>query len=233
MIPVGSKILPMEGYMAQDDLVLFGFWRSIASFRVRVGLRLKGLQFKERAVNLMGGAQFTPDFDAVNPAHAVPVLQGPGFRHAQSLAILEFLEERWPEPALLPQDADARAHARRLCLLTVADAHPLFTPRVRHHLSASFGASEVQIAEWARHFLAETARSYEALLTATQPRPFVLGATPGLADICIASHAVACGLFGLAIDKWPTFNKLVTTCMDVPEFGDSHPLRQPDAPLPT
>jgi maleylacetoacetate isomerase len=184
-------------------------------------------------VNLLGGAQFTPDFDSVNPSHAVPVLQGSGFRHAQSLAILEFLEERWPDPALLPRDQDARAYARRLCLQTVADAHPLITPRVRHHLSGSFGASEAQVAEWARHFLAEGARSYEALLTATPPRPFVHGAAPGLADICIASHAVACGLFGLAIDPWPVFSKLISACMEIPAFAASHPQRQPDAPAPT
>jgi maleylacetoacetate isomerase len=219
-----------EDTMVQESLVLYGFWRSIASFRVRVALRLKGLSWEERPVNLMQGAQFTPDFDSVNPAHTLPVLQGPGFSHAQSLAILEFLEERWPDPALLPRDPDSRARARRLCLLTVADAHPLITPRVRHHLARNFAATEPQIAEWARHFLAEGARSYEALLAAEPPSPFINGATPGLADICLASHTVACGLFSLALDPWPTLNRLATACMALPAFADAHPFRQPDAP---
>jgi maleylacetoacetate isomerase len=216
--------------MTQETLVLYGFWRSIASFRVRVALRLKGLAFEERPVNLLQGAQFAPAFDAVNPAHAVPVLQASGFSHAQSLAILEYLEERWPDPALMPQDAEGRAQVRRLCLLTVADAHPLITPRVRHRLADSLGATEAQIADWARYFLADTARGYEALLATVPPSPFVGGAAPGLADICIASHAVACGLFGLAIEVWPTFSKLTKACMELPAFAESHPLRQPGSP---
>lgn len=215
---------------AVDGLVLYGFWRSIASFRVRVGLRLKGLAFEERPVNLLQGAQFAAAFDAVNPAHAVPVLHGPGFSHAQSLAILEYLEERFPQPALMPADPETRAHVRRLCLMTVADAHPLIAPRVRHKLAHDFGADEARVAEWARHFLAETARAYEAVLAPSPPSPFVGGTAPGLADICIASHAVACGLFGLALDTWPVFSGLATSCMNVPAFVECHPLKQPDAP---
>ena len=213
-----------------DGLVLFGFWRSIASYRVRVALRLKGLAFEERPVDLLAGMQFAPAFEAVNPGHAIPVLEGAGFRHAQSMAILEYLEERWPDPALLPADIEARAWARRLCQMTVADAHPLVTPRVRHALAREFGSDEARIGTWARLFLAETARAYEALLAQHPPAPFVAGAAPGLADICIASHTVACGLFGQDLAAWPLLASLAAACMALPAFAESHPLQQPGAP---
>jgi maleylacetoacetate isomerase len=213
-----------------DRLVLYGFWRSIASFRVRVALRLKRLDFEERPVDLLQGAQFQPGFDAVNPAHSVPVLLGPGFSHAQSMAILEYLDERYPHPPLLPSDMEARARVRRLCLMTIADSHPLITPRVRHKLAHDFAADHATVAAWGQHFLAETARAYEALLAATPPAPFVAGATPGLADICIASHVVACDLFSVPLTGYPVFAALSAACMALPEFAESHPSKQPDAP---
>ncbi|WP_051390311.1 glutathione S-transferase N-terminal domain-containing protein [Bradyrhizobium sp. Ec3.3] len=126
------------------DIQLYGFWRSIASFRVRVALKLKGLPFKEIPIDIMSGEQFTPDYDAVNAERVVPTLVHDGYRVFQSLAIIEYLDEVSPEPGLLPTDPADRAYARSLALVTVADVHPLVTPRVRNHLAKAFGQMVTQ-----------------------------------------------------------------------------------------
>src|ERR1700710_2282830 len=116
------------------SITVYGFWRSIASFRVRVALKLKGLP-----VDILSGEQFQPDYAAVSAERVVPTFIHDGHSIFQSLAIIEYLEALQPEPRLIPSDAKERAYAKSLALVTVADAHPLVTPRVRNHLAATFG----------------------------------------------------------------------------------------------
>src|ERR1700724_40016 len=120
------------------SIQVYGFWRSIASFRVRVALRLKGLSFEEIPVDILSGEQFKPGYDDVNAEHVVPTLVHDGHSIFQSLAIIEYLDDIQPEPRLVPEDAKQRAYARSLSLIAVADAHPLIVPRVRKYLVKSF-----------------------------------------------------------------------------------------------
>ena len=211
-------------------LTLYGFWRSIATYRVRVALRLKGLAFEETAVDLLKGEQFADDFSAVNAAHAVPALMVDGRAITQSLAIIEYLDEKHPSPPLLPRDLEVRAQVRALTLLTIADAHPLVVPRIRKALAESFGAAPAQVDDWARRWLTEGLAVYEDELTRRPPTPFVMGEAPGLADICVMSHVVAAQLFGAPLDGHAQIARLRAACEQLDAFALSHPLRQPGAP---
>lgn len=209
------------------DIELYGFWRSIASFRVRVALKLKNLPFREIPIDILSGEQFTADYDAVNAERVVPTLVHDGYRVFQSLAILEYLDEVGPEPRLLPTDPAERAYARSLALVTVADAHPLVTPRVRNHLVKAFGADGDAITGWAEHWAREGLASYERLLTRRSPAPFALGATPGIADICIAGQVVGAHFLGLDMAPFPAVARLADRCFALPAFATSHPFEQP------
>ncbi|MGY8683067.1 maleylacetoacetate isomerase [Bradyrhizobium sp. UFLA05-153] len=209
------------------DIQLYGFWRSIASFRVRVALKLKGLPFKEIPIDIMSGEQFTPDYDAVNAERVVPTLVHDGYRVFQSLAIIEYLDEVSPEPGLLPTDPADRAYARSLALVTVADVHPLVTPRVRNHLAKAFGADGIAITGWAEHWAREGLATYERLLARRAPAPFVLGATPGIADICIAGQVVGAHFLKWDMAPYPTVARLADRCFALPAFATSHPFEQP------
>lgn len=212
-------------------LKMYGFWRSIASFRLRVALNLKGLAYEEVSVDILGGSQFTPQFDAVNAAHAVPALvEEDGHTLFQSLAILEYLDEAYPQPPLLPADARERAYARALALVTVADTHPLMVPRIRKHLAQTFGADDAAIGDWARHWIGEGMGAYERLLSRRPPAPYAVGEMPGLADICIAGHAMSADLFGLDRAAYPTFSALADRLFALKAFSEAHALRQPGAP---
>src|ERR1700730_14307090 len=159
-----------------------GFWRSIASFRVRVALKLKGLPFEEIPVDILSGEQFRPGYETVNAEHVVPTFIHDGHSVFQSLAIIEYLEDIQPKPRLLPADAMERAYARSLALVTIADAHPLVGPRCRNQLAKTFGADAEAIEDWGKHWTTEGLATYERLLARRAPAPFALGAEPGLAD---------------------------------------------------
>jgi maleylacetoacetate isomerase len=173
------------------SMQVYGFWRSIASFRVRVALRLKGLPFEEIPIDILSGEQFKPGYDDVNAEHVVPTFVHDGHSIFQSLAIIEYLDDIQPEPRLIPKDAKERAYARSLSLVAVADAHPLIVPRIRKHLARTFGANPEAIENWARHWTIEGLATYERLLTRRPAAPFALGAEPGMADICVAGQAVS------------------------------------------
>jgi maleylacetoacetate isomerase len=205
----------------------YAFWRSIASFRVRVALRLKGLSFEEIPVDILAGEQFKTGYDDVNAEHVVPTFVHDGHFIFQSLAIIEYLDDVQPEPRLVPKDARARAYARSLSLVAVADAHPLIVPRVRKHLIKTFGANAEVGEGWSRHWTIEGLATYERLLTRRPAAPFALGAEPGVADICIAGQAVTAHLFKLELNDFPAVSRLVDRCFEVPAFATSHPCEQP------
>ncbi|TCT05978.1 maleylacetoacetate isomerase [Aquabacter spiritensis] len=212
-------------------LRMYGFWRSIASFRVRVALNLKGLAYEEVALDILDGRQFTPDFTAVNAAHAVPALiEDDGHILVQSLAILEYLDEIHPAPPLMPAAPRERAYARALALATVADTHPLMVPRIRKHLGDTFGADEAAVKAWVGHWIGIGLGTYERRFEQRPPAPFALGAAPGIADICIAGHAMSARMFGLDLSAYPRFAALTDACFALPAFADAHALKQPGAP---
>lgn len=206
---------------------LYGFWRSIASFRVRVALKLKGLPFEEIPIDILSGEQFKPDYEAVNAERVVPTLVHDGNTVFQSLAIIEYLDEISPSPPLIPAGAKERAYARSLALVTIADAHPLVTPRVRNHLARVFQADGTAIAEWAKHWTMEGLATYERLLACRSPAPFTLGGVPGLADICIAGQVVGAHFLKLELHDFPAVARLADRCFEIPAFATSHPFEQP------
>jgi maleylacetoacetate isomerase len=208
------------------SIEVYGFWRSIASFRVRVALRLKGLSFEEIPVNILAGEQFKPGYDDVNAEHVVPTFVHDGHSIFQSLAIIEYLDDIAPEPRLVPEAAKERAYARSLSLVAIADAHPLIVPRIRKHLAKTFGANAEAIEDWAKHWTTEGLATYERLLTRRPAAPFALGAEPGVADICIAGQAVSAHLFKLYLGDFPQVSKLVDRCFELPAFKASHPFEQ-------
>jgi maleylacetoacetate isomerase len=209
------------------SITVYGFWRSIASFRVRVALKLKGLPFEEIPIDILSGEQFQPDYAAVSAERVVPTFIHDGHSIFQSLAIIEYLEAIQPEPRLIPLDVKEKAYAKSLALVTVADAHPLVTPRVRNHLAATFGADAHAIEEWGRHWTTEGLATYERLLAQRPAAPFALGAEPGLADICIAGQVVTAQYVKLGLDDFPAVAKLAEHCFKLPAFATSHPFEQP------
>jgi maleylpyruvate isomerase len=209
------------------SIQVYGFWRSIASFRVRVALRLKGLPFEEVPIDILSGEQFMPGYDAVNPERVVPTLIHDGHSFFQSLAIIEYLDDIQPEPRLIPEDAKERAYARALALMTAADAHPLVVPRVRNHLAKAFGTDAKAIEGWGKHWTTEGLATYERLLARRTPAPFALGAKPGLADICIAGQVVGAHFLKLELNAFPIVSGLAERCFAMPAFATSHPFEQP------
>jgi maleylacetoacetate isomerase len=209
------------------SIIVYGFWRSIASFRVRVALRLKGLPFEEIPIDILSGEQFKPDYDAVNPERVVPTFIHDGHSLFQSLAIIEYLDDIQPKPRLIPEDIKERAYARSLALMTVADAHPLVVPRVRKHLAKAFGADARAIEEWGKHWTTEGLETYERLLARRAPSPFALGAEPGLADICVAGQVVTAQYHKMEMSAFPTVSRLADRCFALPAFAMSHPFEQP------
>ena len=209
------------------SIQVYGFWRSIASFRVRVALKLKGLPFEETPIDILTGEQFEQGYAAVNPERVVPTFIHNGQSLFQSLAIIEYLDDIQPRPRLLPEDAGERAYARSLALMTVADSHPLVVPRVRKHLAKAFGADAHAIEGWGKHWTTEGLATYERLLARRAPAPFALGAEPGLADICIAGQIVGAHFLKLELTAFPLVAGLADRCFAMPEFKSSHPFEQP------
>jgi maleylpyruvate isomerase len=205
---------------------IYGFWRSIASFRVRVALKLKGLPFEETPVDILAGEQFNPGYEAVNAERVVPTFTHDGHSIFQSLAIMEYIEDIRPEPRLIPADPKERAYARSLALLAVADAHPLVVPRVRNHLAKAFGADADAIEQWGKHWTMEGLATYERLFERRAPGPFALGVEPGLADICFAGQVVGAHFLKLDLAAFPVVAKLAERCFALPAFATSHPFEQ-------
>jgi len=207
---------------------LFGYWRSLATFRVRIALNLKGIAAEEISIDLAAGEQRSPDYVATNPQMVVPALvEAGGPALVQSLAILEYLDERYPQPALLPADARGRARVRGLAQIVACDAHPLIVPRIREFLAGEFGLSEAQRLRWIRHWIGAGLEAIEAHL-AQDPETgaYCHGNVITLADICVVSMAVGSTFFEGTMDAFPTTARIVERCLSNDAFARAHPLRQ-------
>ncbi len=210
-------------------IILHSFWLSLATYRVRIALNLKGVEFEERTHDLSKGHQHDADFLRLNPAAAVPALEGATPRPlTQSLAILEWLEETNPTPALLPSDAAGRARVRALFLLTAADTHPLIVPRVRAQLAKRFHATDEATLQWAAHWFREGLVAYEALLEDGASRCHA--ETLSIADLALASHLIGAARFSVSLDEFPRVAGVGASLLALPEFAAAHPTRQVDAP---
>jgi maleylacetoacetate isomerase len=211
---------------------LYGFWRSLASCRVRIALNLKGIAFEEIAVNLMRGDQHADTYKAVNPQAVVPSLivddDTPLF---QSLAIVEYLDETYPTPPLLPGDARGRARVRGLAQIVAADTHPLIVPRIREFLEKDLGLDEPKRMRWIENWSMKGLQAVEAQLARdTQTARFCHGTAPTIADICVVSQVFGAQLFGFDTASVPTVMRIFGECMALDAFDRAQPLKQPGAP---
>jgi maleylacetoacetate isomerase len=211
---------------------LYGFWRSLATYRVKVALALKGLEADEVSIDLLKGAQHDPDYVRVNPQAVVPalVLDDGGPPLFQSLAILEYLEETKPQPPLLPRDPRGRARVRGLALIAAADGHPLVVPRIRAYLEKVLKLEEEKRNAWLMHWTLEALKAIEAHLKEKETGRFCHGDSVTLADICLAGQMVAAtGYFKCDVSGVPTAMRIYDECMKIEAFGKAHPLKQPGA----
>jgi maleylacetoacetate isomerase len=213
---------------------MYGFWRSLASYRVRVALALKGIKAEEISINLLEGRQHDPSYTALNPAAAVPalILDGGGAPLVQSLAILEYLEETHPKPPLLPADPPGRARVRGLAQIVVSDGHPFVTPRVRTYLEKEMHQNEAARHRWQVHWTQQAMEAIEQhLVRWPQPGRLCHGDTPTFADICLASHVIGMLAYLKATPTGvPTAMRVFEACMKIEAFDRSHPMKQPGAP---
>jgi maleylacetoacetate isomerase len=211
---------------------LYTYWRSLATFRVRIALNLKGLAYDPVYVDLDAGQQRQAEFRQVNPQMAIPALvEDDGNVLTQSMAIMEYLDETHPEPPLLPADPRGRARVRALSLITVADSHPLIVPRVRNHLAATFNLDEAGRMTWVRHWFSAGLDAYEAHLARDgRTGTYCHGDRVTMADICLVSHAAGFRVFKGTLEGHPTVARIVARCLEDDRFARAQPLRQPGAP---
>jgi len=212
---------------------LYGFWRSLATYRVRVALGLKGIAAQEISVDILKGKQFSEEYRALNPQSVVPALVVDGGAPLfQSLAILEYLEETHPRPALLPADARGRARVRGLSLIAAADGHPLIVPRIRAYLDKEMRQDEPARNKWLAHWTLKALEAIEVhLMDDRQTGRFCHGDAPTMADICLAGQVIAAtAYFGCDVSKVPRAISIYEECMTIDAFAKAHPSKQAEAP---
>lgn len=210
----------------------FSFWRSLASFRVRIALNLKNLPVEVVFVDIDADAHRADEYRRINPQMALPALvEDDGTTLLQSLAILEYLEEKHPSPPILPSDATGRARVRALALMVACEGHPLLVPRVRRYLERELNLRDEQQTQWRRHWIIETLAALEGNLAGSKATgAFCHGNAPTMADICMVGHCTVAVMQQIPLDRWPTVKRIFETAMALPEFARAHPLAQPDTP---
>jgi maleylacetoacetate isomerase/maleylpyruvate isomerase len=214
-------------------LKLYGFWRSLATYRVRVALGLKGIEAEEVSINLLQGRQHTDEYKAVNPQSVVPALvidDGPPL--VQSLAILEYLDETHPQPPLLPEDPLGRARVRGLAMIAACDGHPLVVPRIRNYLEKEMRVDEPARNRWLAHWTLKALEAIEAhLAKERETGRYCHGDAPTIADICLASQVIAATqYFNCDMSGVPTAMRIHGECMKLEAFDKSQPMKHPEAP---
>lgn len=209
---------------------LFTYFRSQASFRVRIALNLKGLRREDTFLHLEHGDQYEAGYKKLNPQAVVPTLFDGDHKLFQSLAILEYLDETHPNPPLLPRDPVARAWVRGLALINVADSHPLIVPRVRNYLTGTLKVSEEQKLAWIQHWLTLGLEAMETLLAEhIESGTFCHGDTPTMADICLVTQVFPARMFKVKLEPYRRALRIYDSCMAIAAFADAAPPKQPDA----
>ena len=213
-------------------LKLYNYFRSSSSYRVRIALNLKRLDFDYVPVHLRrnGGEQFAESFRSMNPQALVPVLVDDDKVLSQSLAILEYLEEIHPDPPLLPKAPEHRAYVRQIALSLACEMHPFNNLRVLNYLSQDLGLSDAAKNGWIRHWTKLGFGALEAQLAASPLRgTFCYGESPSLADCCLVPQMFNASRFGVELDDYPTLRAIDASCLELPAFERAQPARQPDA----
>ena len=218
--------------MATNMLKLYSYWRSSASYRVRIALNLKGVPYETIPIHLVkdGGEQYSSEYRALNPQARVPLLVNGDFRLNQSLAILQYLEERYPRPALVPADVQQRARLWAFCHTIAGDIQPLQNLGPLVYLAREFGASDEQKNAWLRHWIERGLVALEQELAGEPRHDFALGPAPSLADCVLVPQMYAATRFGCDAQKYPRLAQAAAHASALPEFAAACPDRQPDRP---
>jgi maleylpyruvate isomerase len=209
-------------------MLLYDYFRSSAAFRVRIALNLKGLRAERRFVHLRRGEQRAAGYLEVNPHGLVPLLVVGDRRIAQSLAIIEYLDEKHPLPPLLPVGAEDRAWVRSVALAIACDIHPIDNLRVLQYLERQLGVDQAGRDEWYRHWIREGFGAIERQM-AERTGPYCAGDTPTLADVCLVPQVFNARRLDLDLAPYPRIRAVHEACMALPAFADAQPSRQPDA----
>ena len=213
-------------------LRLYTYWRSSAAYRVRIALALKGLEYESVPRHLLrdGGEQRRPDYLALNPQGLVPALEDDGVIVTQSLAICEYLEERFPEPALLPAAPRDRAAVRAMALAVACDIHPLNNLRVLQYLRSELGQDDAGVARWARHWIASGFEALEQLVARRSgDGRHCFGSAVTLADVCLVPQVANARRVQLDLAPWPRILAVTGHLESLPAFAAARPDAQPDA----
>ena len=209
---------------------LYSFFRSGTSHRLRIALNLKGLATEYVAVDLRTEAHQSAEYKALNPQGLVPTLVKDGKVMTQSPAIIEWLEETHPTPALLPTSPDDRAHVRALAAMVACDIHPINNRRILEYLRHTLKTDEAAINTWCGHWITQGFDAYEALLAADPKRAgFSFGDRPGLADVYLVPQVESARRFKLDMARWPLITAVDAACMALEAFQKAAPAQQPDA----
>lgn len=219
--------------MVGEPLLLYSYWRSSAAYRVRIGLNLKGLSYDISPVHLLrdGGEQHSEIYRLANPQGLVPVLQHGQRLFRQSLAILEYVDEIWPTPALMPATARGRQRVRALSQLIACDVHPLNNLRVMRYFENTWHVPQPERDEWTRHWIVDGFSAFEAMLIDhPSTGTFCEGNTPTLADCCLVPQVYNARRFGVDLGAFPNIVRIEQACLALPAFDAARPERQPDAP---
>ncbi len=210
---------------------LYGFFRSGTSHRTRIAMNLKGLTYEYVAVDLRIDAHHQADFKALNPQGLVPVLVAEQLVLSQSPAIIEWLEERYPTPALLPADAPGRARVRAMAAVSGCDIHPVNNKRVLDYLRKHFGADEQAIQQWCATWIDAGFEALEVMLAAdTQRTRYCYGQTPTIADVYLVAQVEGARRFKVDLAPYPNIVAVDQACMELDAFHRAAPLLQSDAP---
>lgn len=211
---------------------LYTFFRSSASYRVRIALNLKGLSYEQAPIHLRrgGGEQLSAAYKAINPQALVPALEDGGRILTQSLAIIEYLEEKHPHPALLPRDPADRAYVRSMAMVIACEVHPIQNLRVLNHVKKEYGQTDEQVNRWAQHWIDLGLSALEQMIAAQQKRgKFCFGDSPTLADICLVPQLGNARRYGCDLAKYSVILAIEKNCMALAAFADAAPEKQPDA----
>jgi len=200
---------------------LYDYWRSSASYRVRIALNMKGLAYEAVPTSLLDGAQRSPDYVAKNPQGFVPMLEVGGLRLTQSLAIIDWLDATQPGVRLIPSDPDKRAHALAMAYLIASDIHPLNNLRILKYLKNELAVEEAARDDWYRHWIIEGFAALEAM--ADRSAPYLGGEEPNIADICLVPQMANANRFNTPLDAFPNLVRIDARCNGLDPFRAARP----------